>query len=211
MKKDKKMKKPSLKKFALTSIGLLIGGFILAVDVTPALFLLAPALITANFIRTKKKGDKYYKLLEEGKIQESEEKEGLFSKIKNKVKSLGKKKDKKGKNKLDSKNIKVAKLDNNDKLEIDDKKELKKPSSVEKNTSNNIQHLASNKKIEELENKKQQLKNFKDLIIDGKYGLKKEQIIQDKFNIREINNYYKKYNNNKSANKNDEKIYKKVA
>lgn len=63
----------------------------------------------------------------------------------------------------------------------------------------------SKKRIDDIKNEKAHLQSLKNNIIDGVYGLKKDQIIQDRVNGREINKFYENINNK-------DKVYsKKVA
>ena len=164
MKNKKEIKKPSILLTLLGSGGLIILGSILAITITPLMFLLGSVASITLIIRNIKKFLKYSKLEDEGKLQDIEKKEGLFSKIKNKFKS-------KKKTKKDS-------ITNND-----------QDNDISENIDRNV---TSNDEIKNIKKKKEELEQVKKSIIDGTYGLKKDEIIQDRVNGKEIAKFYKK-------------------
>ena len=176
MKNKKEIKKPSILSTILVSGGLIILGSVLAITVTPVMFLLGSVASITLIIRNIKKFLKYSKLEDEGKLQDIEKKEGLFSKIKNKFKS--KKKTKKKEKNIESKKPKKDSITNN---------------NQDNNISENIdRNVTSNDKIKNIKKKKEELEQVKRSIIDGTYGLKKDEIIQDRVNGKEIAKFYKK-------------------
>lgn len=113
---------------------------------------------------------------------EDKKKVSKFSKVKGLFKFKNKNKDNKKK-----KDIKIVKENNNN------NKYEEKQEQIEEKKLN-----TEDKKANNTSGKIEELKKAKEEIINGVYGLKKDQIIQDRVNVREICEFYGTNNTNPS-------------